>query len=479
MATFRLPDLGEGLTEAAVLRWLVAPGDEIAQDQPLVEVETAKAAVEVPSPFAGTVTELHAAEGEEVAVGAPLVSVQTASDVGAPEREPMLVGYGPRTGGAPARRARKSAGSPAPVSAAHPEPAAPVDPAPGGSAAVPDAADPIPTDSPHLAGPLATPDAVPGANSADPTRAADRPRPRAKPPVRKLAKDLGIDLATVRATGPDGTVTRADLEAAAAPASAPPAAVETTAVETTAGETTAAGTTAGGRTGVDRRVPLTAVQRAMADAMVRSTTEAPQATLFLAVDVTASMRLLDRLRAVPELAGTRLSPLLLVARALILAATRHPRINSTFDGDAVIERGAVNLGIAAATPRGLLVPNIPAADGLSFSELAAALDGLVSRARAGKTPPAEMQGGTITITNVGVLGVDVGSPVLNPGESAILAVGAVRPSPWVVDGQLAVREVCQLALTIDHRAVDGELGARVLADVGRVLTDPDVALAWT
>jgi 2-oxoisovalerate dehydrogenase E2 component (dihydrolipoyl transacylase) len=428
MPTFRLPDLGEGLTEAVVLRWLVAPGDTVAQDQPLVEVETAKAAVEVPSPYAGTVTALHCEEGAELAVGAPLVTVDGGSDGPAAlaEREPVLVGYGARPTVAPRRR-RRHGSPPAPP----PVPSAPLQ---------------------------ATPD--PAGPAADPP-----PRPRAKPLVRRLARDLHVDLGDVGGTGPDGTITADDVLTQAT------------------GARPGASGPAEHRVPPDRpgdvRVPLTPLQSAMATAMVRSVTETPQATLFRAVDVTASMALLDRLRTMPEFADVRLSPLLLTARALLLGLRRHPRAHSSWAGDAVVEHGPINLGIAAATPRGLVVPHVADAGALSLPALARALEDLVARARAGRTSPAEMQHGTATLTNVGVFGVDAGTPILPPGQSVILALGAVRPSPWVVDGALAVREVCQLALTIDHRVVDGELGARLLADVAQVLEAPDTVLAWS
>lgn len=422
MATFRLPDLGEGLTEAAVLRWLVGPGDVVVLNQPIVEVETAKAAVEVPSPYAGTVAELHHPVGADVEVGAPLITI----DTGSGERTPVLVGYGPRTGGTPHRRARAGV-APAPV----PTPAS----APAAATAT------VAAPAPALVAPPAS-------------RRADGPL--AKPLVRRLAKELGIDLTTVVPTGPHGTVSRADVQAATVPAGVP------TATTAPAG---------------DRLEPLTGLQRAMAQAMVTSV-RTPHATLFITVDATPTMELVQRLRAVPELAGLRINPLLMVARALLLAVRRHPRVNSTWTDDGVLVHERVNLGFAAATPRGLLVPHIPDAGALSLAGLAGALGELTERARAGRTAPAEMIGGTITITNVGTFGVDTGTPILNPGESAILALGAIRPTPWVLDGEIVVRQVGQLALSFDHRVVDGQLGAQLLADIGRVLSDPDVALAW-
>jgi pyruvate dehydrogenase E2 component (dihydrolipoamide acetyltransferase) len=288
-------------------------------------------------------------------------------------------------------------------------------------------------------------------------------RPLAKPPVRKYAKDLGIDLATVTGTGAGGVITRADVDAAlTAPAPAP---------ERTLARESAVG---------DQRIPIKGVRKHTAAAMVASAFTAPHVTEFLTVDVTRMMKLRERLAARPELAGVKISPLLFVAKALLLAAQRHPMVNSSWDEAAqeIVVHGAVNLGIAAATPRGLVVPNVKDAGRLSLAELAGALADLTATARAGKTPPADMSGGTITITNVGVFGVDTGTPILNPGESAILAFGAVREMPWVHKGKIRVRKVTQLALSFDHRIIDGELGSRFLADVGALLHDPGTALAF-
>ncbi|HJX43360.1 MAG TPA: dihydrolipoamide acetyltransferase family protein, partial [Geodermatophilus sp.] len=228
------------------------------------------------------------------------------------------------------------------------------------------------------------------------------------------------------------------------------------------------------------RIPVKGVRRATAAAMVASAFTAPHVTEFLTVDVTRMMKLRSRTAARPEFAGVKVSPLLFVAKALLMAARRHPMVNSSWDEAAqeIVVHGQVNLGIAAATPRGLVVPNVKGADRLSLRELAAALGELTETARAGRTAPADMTGGTITITNVGVFGVDTGTPILNPGESAILAFGAVREMPWVHKGRIRVRQVTQLALSFDHRVIDGELGSRFLADVGALLHDPQTALAY-
>jgi 2-oxoisovalerate dehydrogenase E2 component (dihydrolipoyl transacylase) len=447
---FAMPDVGEGLTEAEIVTWQVQTGDTVAVNQVMCEIETAKAAVELPCPWAGTVAEVLAQPGETVAVGVPIIVIETA-ETGAPARpaaaqQPAatasdgqdgqvanLVGYGPRPGSVTRRRRRTAAASPPPPPAAAAEPAPPPPPVPAAEPARPPAA------------------------QAPRNGAGPGPVPLAKPPVRKLAKDLGIDLRAVTGTGEGGVITRADVEAAAAPAPAPAPSV-----------------------GGVRREPIRGVRKATAAAVVSSAFTAPHVTEFLAVDVTATMELRDRLRATREYADVKLTPLAFVAKAASLAAKRTPEVNASWDEAAGEIRyyDRVRLGIAAATPRGLIVPKIRDADTLSLRELAGALADLTAAARAGKTAPADLVGGTFTITNVGVFGVDTGTPIINPGEAAILAVGAIKPMPWVVDGELAVRTVCQLALSFDHRLVDGEQGSRFLADVGALLTDPGLALTW-
>ena len=439
-----MPDVGEGLTEAEVVTWHVRPGDTVGVNQVICEIETAKAAVELPSPFAGTVGELLVQPGETVAVGSPIIAIETAEapapsgtageagpkigEAGADGRIATLVGYGPRPGSS-TRRPRRSTARPV-EAPARPAPEAPAPPAP----------------EPAEASPPAAPAAADGGVV-----------PLAKPPVRKLAKDLGVDLRSLSGSGPGGLVTREDVETAAAPAPAPAEPV-----------------------GGVRREPIRGVRKATAAAVVSSAFTAPHVTEFLAVDVTATMELRDRLRARREYTDVRLTPLAFVAKAVCLAAKRTPEVNASWDDAAgeIVFYDRVQLGIAAATPRGLIVPKIRDADALSLRELAVALGELTETARAGKTPPADLVGGTFTITNVGVFGVDTGTPIINPGEAAILAVGAIKPTPWVVDGELAVRTVCQLALSFDHRLVDGEQGSRFLADVGALLTDPGLALTW-
>lgn len=298
-------------------------------------------------------------------------------------------------------------------------------------------------------------------------------RPLAKPPVRKLAKDLGVDLATITPTGPDGIITREDVHAATAPAPSPQAAPVAEPVQAPVAATPAV-------VGRETRIPVKGVRKATAAAMVGSAFTAPHVTEFVTVDVTRTMRLVEELKSDKDMAGVRVNPLLLVAKALLVAIKRHPDVNATWDEAAqeIVLKHYVNLGIAAATPRGLLVPNIKDAHDKTLPQLAESLGELVSTAREGKTTPAAMQGGTVTITNVGVFGVDTGTPILNPGESAILAVGAIKLQPWVHKGKVKPRQVTTLALSFDHRLVDGELGSKVLADIAAILEQPKRLITW-
>jgi 2-oxoisovalerate dehydrogenase E2 component (dihydrolipoyl transacylase) len=525
---FKLPDVGEGLTEADIVKWHVQPGDKIAINQIIVEIETAKAVVELPSPYEGVVAGLLVPEGETADVGTPIISVEVGPDAGserppapagqpaaptgstpapgglpvAPigstaadlvpplpeggsepgiegtlvpkedERQAVLVGYGVKPGST-RRRPRKAAtaGTRNAVAAA---------------SSVPDTAT-----APAASGAPATP--ARGAASATPGRAAAAVAPApasptpggpatsgngasvlAKPPVRKLAKDLGIDLSRLSGTGPGGSITRDDVQSAAQ-------------AEDTAGPADAAPVVAlpefAPVTAVAReeRIPIRGVRKHTAAAVAGSAFTAPHVTEFLQIDITETMAATARLRTLPEFTGVRVSPLVLVARALMVAVARHPMINSTWDEDSqeIVVRHYVNLGIAAATDRGLVVPNIRDAHALSLPGLARALGELAETARAGKATPADLRGGTITITNVGVFGVDTGTPILTPGQAAILAFGQVKDAPWVYQGQLAVRKVTTLALSFDHRIVDGDLGSAVLRDIGAMLEDPLRMLAWS
>lgn len=455
---FKMPDVGEGLTEAEILKWFVQPGDTVTDGQVVCEVETAKAAVELPIPFDGVVHELRFAEGTTVDVGEVIITVDVApgsDDAPAPAaatpaqepveaapaeepkgRTPVLVGYGVAESSTK-RRPRKGAAPEAAAVAA------------------------------------AVQAELNGHGSAAPV--IDAPpvgRPLAKPPVRKLAKDLGIDLATVVPTGKDGIITREDVHAAAAPAVAPevaePVAVSVPETPATVGSAR------------ETRIPVKGVRKAIAQAMVGSAFTAPHVTEFVTVDVTRTMKLVAELKEDKEMAGVRVNPLLIIAKALLVAIKRNPEVNAAWDeaNQEIVQKHYVNLGIAAATPRGLIVPNIKDAHDKTLPQLAAALGELVATARDGKTSPAAMAGGTVTITNVGVFGVDTGTPILNPGESAILAVGAIKLQPWVHKDKVKPRQVTTLALSFDHRLVDGELGSRVLADVAAILEQPKRLITW-
>ncbi|MEB3370768.1 dihydrolipoamide acetyltransferase family protein [Saccharopolyspora mangrovi] len=438
---FPLPDVGEGLTEAEIVGWKVQPGENVTVNQVIVEIETAKASVELPCPWAGTIRDLLVEPGQTVEVGTPIISIDMAGAEPEPEPEPdessgkigeesngriaTLVGYGPRTSAAK-RRPRKDRhaatngtanGTATGTALAPPEPATPQVEEVGGTV------------------------------------------PLAKPPVRKLAKDLGVDLRSLAGSGTGGVITREDVQTAASPAPSAPA------------------TPSGDR---ERRVPIKGVRKATAQAMVDSAFTAPHVTEFLTVDVTPMMELREQLKSDPAFQGVKITPLAFAAKAMCLAARRTPDVNATWDEAAgeIVYKDYVHLGVAAATPRGLVVPKVRDADGMSLRELAEALEQLTNTAREGKTTPADMVGGTITITNVGVFGVDTGTPIINPGESAILAFGAIRDMPWVVDGQVVPRKVCQLALSFDHRVVDGQQGSQYLADVGALLANLSMAFTY-
>ena len=451
---FKLPDVGEGLTEADIVAWHVKPGDLVEDGQIIVEIETAKAVVELPCPWDGTVARLLAEEGQTVEVGVPIIAVEVGTSDSAerasvpaqaaaesiPDDEAgahsVLVGYGVKAS-ATTRRARRTA-------AGRPE-----------TAEVPTAPE-EPVEPPEVP-------AEPGVPAA---------RVLAKPPVRKLAKDLGISLAALAGSGPDGSITRDDVQRAAETGT------PVRSAQSGNGSRTATSATASGG---EERIAVRGVRKHMAAAMVASAFTAPHVTEFLQVDVTETMAALRRVRELPEFAELRVSPLLFVARALLVAVARHPLVNSSWDAAAeeIVVKHYVNLGIAVAAERGLIVPNVKRADALTLPELARALQVLTETGRAGKATPADLAGGTITITNVGVFGVDAGTPILTPGETAILAFGQVKDTPWVVDGELAVRKACTLSLSFDHRIVDGELGSAVLRDIGSMLTDPLRILAWS
>lgn len=432
--TFVLPDVGEGLTEAEIVQWRVAPGDTVAVNDVIVEIETAKSLVELPSPFAGTVGELLASEGATVEVGAPIITIgSTDATPPAPAQpttvpEPsdpggaVLVGYG--TGGAVSSRRRKPAERPVKASVGV----------------------------------------------------------VAKPPIRKLARDLGVDLAAVTPSGPAGEVTRQDVVKHAEQASVFRN-IETPEWGTVREETIPVAAPVAPAPVDDAReesIPVRGVRKATANAMTSSAYSAPHVSVWVDVDASRTMELVKRLKASPDFADVKISPLLIMARAVIWALRRTPMINATWvdgdDGAQIRMRHYVNLGIAAATPRGLLVPNIKDAQAMNTRELAKALESLTLTARDGKTSPADQTGGTFTITNIGVFGVDAGTPIINPGEAGIIALGAIRQKPWVVDGEVRPRWVTTVSGSFDHRVVDGDGISRFIADVASVLEEPALLL---
>ncbi|MDI2034948.1 2-oxo acid dehydrogenase subunit E2 [Paenarthrobacter nitroguajacolicus] len=517
---FNLPDVGEGLTEAEVVAWKVKPGDTVAINDVLCEIETAKSLVELPSPFAGTVTELLVEEGITVEVGTAIIAVSEGQEgaietapqapevAGAAEESPVygkltaeageqpaggpLVGSGPKADAVKRRARKRPAGAVAdavPVAenaegtvqdnqavlaakAAEPQ----VPQRPTAARAVVEPVRQAPS------APLQPSAAV--AQSAAQQPAATRGaaisgtisglvnKVLAKPPVRKFARDLGIDLADVVATGQRGEVTREDLVSYQAQRDA-----EHDQADTFWGAS---------RKPQDQRierVPVKGVRKATAKAMVDSAFSAPHVSIFVDVDASRTMEFVKRLKVSRDFEGIKVSPLLILAKAVIWAAARNPSVNATWVEDADGKGGAeiqvkhfMNLGIAAATPRGLMVPNIKDAQDLSLKELALALNELATKARAGKTQPAEMQGGSLTITNIGALGIDTGTPIINPGEVAIIAFGTIKQKPWVLDGEVIPRWITTLGGSFDHRVVDGDLSARFMADVAAILEEPALLL---
>ncbi len=438
---FTLPDVGEGLIDAEIVSWRVQPGDRVALNQVIVEIETAKSLVELPSPFEGTVSGLLVQEGQTVEVGTPIIAIAQGSpslsapaetpaqmalpgetviedDTAIENREPapapaaeetsgaVLVGYG-TVGKVASRRRRLELGDAAPAS-------------------------------------------VPAA-SAVPIIA--------KPPIRKLAKDLEVDLAQVEATGLVGEITREDVIRTAQQASV------FKNIETPEWPDAR-----------EDRIPVKGVRKVIAAAMVQSAFQAPHVSLFVDVDATRTMEFVKRLKASTDFAGVKVSPLLIMAKAMIWAVRRNPTVNSSWTDQEIIVRHYVNLGVAAATPRGLVVPNVKEAQAMSLLELARALEQLTLTARDGKTSPADMSQGTITITNIGVFGMDTGTPILNPGEVAIVALGTIKQKPWVVDGEVRPRFVTTIGASFDHRVVDGDVASRFLADVASIIEEPALLL---
>lgn len=505
---FNLPDVGEGLTEAEILSWKVAPGDTVEVNDVLVEIETAKSVVELPSPYEGTVQELLVAEGETVEVGTPIIAIagegteagggsrpaaerpdaapqQAAAPAGEQGGGNALVGSGPKADPVK-RRARKKTAATHPVAtrpAAVPQPEAAVANA---SAPVPAAA-PLPIDSrrqlltglPARAGKLlgeGSKGVLRRLGSQDlpaetGTSEVPRRQPLAKPPVRKAAQDMGIDLAQVTPTGDQGQVTKRDLLNYAAHLSLSEQANVT---DTTDPKSFWIPAGVGG----DRieRIKVKGVRKATAKAMVESAFKAPHVSIFVDVDATRTMEFVKRLKKSPQFEGVKVTPLLILAKAVIWATARTPQVNATWTDSEIQIKHFMNLGIAAATPRGLMVPNIKDAQTMNLRELALALNDLTTRAREGKTQPAEMQQGTMTITNIGSLGIDTGTPIINPGEAAIIAFGTIKQKPWVVDGEVIPRWVTTLGGSFDHRVLDGDLSAKFLADVASILEEPALLL---
>jgi len=527
-AEFPLPDVGEGLTEAEIVQWRVAIGDEIAVDQVLVEIETAKSLVELPSPFAGTVTGLLVSEGDTVEVGKPIIRVDSDATVasGAPvsstqpggaapvaDRVPASpdVTATPPAPPAPAAPVAQTQAAPAPVAApaqaAAPAPAAaPAAAAPAPAQPVADGASVVGTDESSGAvlvgygsatsspsrrkpgarraaalaaeasrassadaaaaaeaatdpGEASTAEAISALGSGSGRKQTTATNVLAKPPIRKLAKDLGVELTEIVATGLAGEVTRDDVIRHAKQASVFRN-IETPEWGDVRSET----------------IPVKGVRKAIATAMTTSAFTAPHVSLFVDVDATRTMEFVKRLKSSPTFAGVKVSPLLLVAKAVIWAVRRNRSVNSTWTDREIIVHHFVNLGIAAATPRGLIVPNIKDAQDMSLLELAQALEQLTLTARDGKTTPAQMANGTVSITNIGVFGMDTGTPILNPGEVAIVAMGTIKPKPWVVDGEVRSRMVTTIGASFDHRVVDGDVASRFVHDVASVLEEPALLL---
>ncbi|WP_378737612.1 2-oxo acid dehydrogenase subunit E2 [Nocardia brasiliensis] len=479
---FRLPDLGEGLADAELVSWSVGVGDEVALNQTIAEVETAKAVVALPSPFAGRVVELLAQPGDTVLVGAPLIRVQNGeapAATGQPDvsrtaqatsqdspangnetngtgRTAVLVGYGPE--GETASRRRK-----------------PAAPKPDTSAELSSETAAAPSDSPETASsqspqPAESPAAETMSENARPQLSPTRPA--ATPAARKLARELGIDLWFVAGSGPDGAVTVEDVRGAV-----PVSQSRTKASRAGSTATPSAVTPSGDGVSPparEVRTPVSGIRKRTAAAMLASARTIPQASTFVTVDCTASMELLDHLRTTKSFAGLTLTPLALVAKSALAAIAEFPGINTSWDeaNQEIVTKHYVNLGIAVASDRGLLVPNIKEAQSLSLRDLTREIGWLAETARSGAASPTDLRGGTFTITNVGVFGVDTGVPLVNPGEAAILCLGSIRKRPWVFRDELAIRWVTTLGISFDHRMIDGELAARFLATAASLLEDP-------
>ncbi|MFV0435314.1 MAG: dihydrolipoamide acetyltransferase family protein [Leucobacter sp.] len=466
--TFPLPDVGEGLTEAEIVTWHVAPGDAVQLNQVICEIETAKSLVELPSPFAGVVTELLVEVGQTVPVGEPILRVREAGgEVPDPDAAATPAPAGSGTGESDEARDLVADATASVEHAGERDDRIAIGDSTGAATAAADghgavlvgygAAGTVKSrrrrgGEPLLSGQVSQPAPIPVAEAAPVI---------AKPPIRKLAKDLGVDLTRVTGTGIAGEILRDDVVRQASQASL------FRNITTPAPEPEAAR---------EERIPLKGMRKHIANAMTTSSNEAPHVGVFTDVDATRTMEFVKRLKASTDFAGVKVSPLLIFAKAMLWAIRRNPEVNSTFTETEIIRHHFVNLGIAAATPRGLIVPNIKDAQDLSLLDLAKAIEQLTITARDGRTQPAEMQNGTITITNIGVFGMDFGTPILNPGEVAIMAMGTIREKPWVVDGEVRPRMVTTVGGSFDHRVVDGDVISRFVADVASVLEEPALLL---
>lgn len=444
---FKLPDLGEGLTESEILSWKVAVGDSVELNQVIAEVETAKAVVELPSPYRGIVTKVFEPVGSVVNVGHPIISFEVPAPTGSgglppagsvgPEgsakRQPTLVGYGAavESSDRPTRRGRAAT------------------------------VQSLETRSPDQEEPRQRTGNASVHQPPEASATTGLGHLLARPPVRKLARDLQVDLAALRPSGSGGLITREDVLKAGGPAAGTPSG-------------TAAEPSMEPSSSREHRMHVHGVRKATATAMVSSAFTAPHVSVFLGVDVTESMALLERLRRAPHLEGAKLTITTLVSKIVCALLARHRALNAHWDSETeeIVEFEYVNLGIAAATDRGLMVPVAHEAQGMDLRTLAVKISEITEAARAGKVSPAQLSGGTFSISNIGVFGVDAGTPILPPGQTGILALGQVRKLPWEFQEEVVLRQVMTLSLSFDHRVVDGAQGAKFLADLGQVLGDP-------
>jgi 2-oxoisovalerate dehydrogenase E2 component (dihydrolipoyl transacylase) len=472
--TFNLPDVGEGLTEAEIVSWHVSTGDSVEVNDVICEIETAKSLVELPVPFAGKVKELMAREGETIEVGQPLIRISAADSEGGkppsatdPPTEESEAGSAAAESShtAPPEDKEKSAGRAENADEDQNQALVGSGPKADAPKARPrtrpadldliDTSDlDLPAGSDQPSGRSASRSAPGGRSAAEMVRAA-------APPVRALAKRFGLDVAQLVGTGRDGRITRHDVETQAQHASAPASGTQTASLYE------------GPR---EEQVRVRGVRKATALNVAASASEVPHVSVFKEVDVTRTMELRSVLRSDPSYQNLNVSPMLFAAQAIIRAARKNPQVNATWHDSHYTLCNYVNLGIAAATPRGLVVPVIHDAHAYTPQGLAAAITALTSDAREGKTTPAQMQGGTISITNIGSLGLDFGTPILPPGQASIVVLGAVRTRPWIVDGQVVPRQIMNVGGSFDHRLIDGDLAGAFISDVASVMEEPGLLI---